>query len=253
MKTLFAVLALVLVGSLPSAGQSRPATRSTIAVPKGFISINGTYEVNSNDFRDSSTIHENVEDGQLSTDYQIKGGPAINIAGGATLWRHFGLGVGVSRVSHPTGTTLTASVPHPFFFNRARTVNGTIVDLSRKELAVHVQARGVFPVTPRLDVMLFGGPSFFRVTQGVVTDFSYLENYPYDSASFDAAVTTTAKKSKVGFNAGGDVAFFFSRQVGVGFTAQFDRTSVDLPSASGGTIDVRAGGMQAGGGLRLRF
>lgn len=101
--------------------------------------------------------------------------------------------------------------------------------------------------------MLFGGPSFFQVTQGVATDFTYLDSYPYDSASFDAAVTTTAKQSKVGFNAGGDVAFFFSRQVGVGFTAQFAGATVNLPSVSGGTTNVKAGGLQAGGGLRLRF
>jgi hypothetical protein len=66
-------------------------------------------------------------------------------------------------------------------------------------------------------------------------------------------VTTNAKRNKVGFNAGGDVAFIFSRQVGFGFTAQFAGATVDLPSAFGGTTDVKAGGMQAGGGLRLRF
>ena len=62
-------------------------------------------------------------------------------------------------------------------------------------------------------------------------NFTYLDGCAYDSASFDAAVTTTAKESKVGFNVGGDVAMFFSRRVGVGFTAPFAGTTVTLPSA----------------------
>ncbi len=246
MKTLPAVLALMLLGTLSSASAQ---TRQL----KAFVSVNGAYQVNSNDFRDAATFRENAEDGQLNTDYEVKGGPTFDIAGGATLWRQLGLGVGVSRYSRPTGATLNASVPHPFFFNRARSVDGTVADLSRKELAVHVQARGAFPVTQRLLLTAFGGPSFFQVTQGVATDFTYVDSYPFDSAAFGAAVTTTAKQSKVGFNAGGDVAFFFSQQVGVGFTAQVARATVDLPSASGGTIGVKAGGTQAGGGLRLRF
>ena len=91
------------------------------------------------------------------------------------------------------------------------------------------------------------------MTQGIAADFTYVDSYPFDSASFGSAVTTTAKQSKVGFNAGGDVAYFFSRQVGVGFTAQFARAKMNLPSAIGGTTQVEAGGMQAGGGVRLRF
>ena len=255
MKVLHALLALSLLGSLPSASaQTRPVPRSTAAaLPRGFVSVNGTYQVNSNDFLDSATFRENAEDGQLVTDYKVRSGPVFDISGGAMLWRQLGVGVGVSRYSRPTAATLTASIPHPFFFNRARTVNGTAPDLSRRELAVHVQARWLFPMTPRLLVMVFGGPSFFQVTQGVATDFTYLDSYPYDSASFDAVVTTTAKQSKVGGNAGADVGFFFSRQIGVGFTAQLAGTTLDLRSASGGTTRVKAGGMQAGGGLRLRF
>jgi hypothetical protein len=253
LKTSLALLALVLSGSVHSAeAQSRPA-RPTIKPPRGFVSVNGTYQLTSNDFRDSATFHENVEDGQFGTDYRIKGGPAFDIAGGGTLWRNVGLGVAVSQRSHSTGATLTASIPHPFFFNRARSIDGAVNGLSRKESAVHVQVRGIFQVTRRLLVMGFGGPSFFQVTQGTVMDFSYSESYPYDSASFASAETTIAKRSKVGLNAGGDVAFFFSRQVGVGFTAQFAGTTVNIPSARGTTSNVKVGGIQAGGGLRLRF
>jgi hypothetical protein len=101
--------------------------------------------------------------------------------------------------------------------------------------------------------MVFGGPSFFQVQQGIVTGVRYSESYPFDSAAFASAETTSAKESKAGFNVGGDLAYFFTRQLGVGFAAQFSGTELDVPSAAGGTHKVRAGGFQAGGGLRVRF
>ena len=101
--------------------------------------------------------------------------------------------------------------------------------------------------------MVFGGPSFFQVKQGVITDFTISESYPYDDATFRAATMTAADASKIGFNAGGDVAFFFAKQVGVGGTVQFAGTTISLPAAGGASRDVKVGGGKAGGGLRLRF
>ena len=47
------------------------------------------------------------------------------------------------------------------------------------------------------------------------------------------------------------MAFFFTRQVGVGATVQFAGTSVELPGVLGSTQEVKVGGGQAGVGLRL--
>lgn len=132
-------------------------------------------------------------------------------------------------------------------------MSGEASGLTRDEFAIHVQARGVFAVTPRIQVMVFGGPSFFQIKQGVVTDFTYRDSYPYDEATFGSAVTSTAKVSKLGFGGGGDVAFFFTRQVGVGGTFQFAGTTVEIPAAGGAMREIKVGGAKAGGGLRLRF
>ncbi len=257
MKRLCIALALVMVGSFSSAfAQTQPAPRPARQPPapsRAFVSVNGAYQATSNDFRDSSSFRVNAEDGQLGVAYDVQAGPAFDIAVGATVWRQLGIGVGVSRFSRTTESTIAASVPHPFFFNRARSVSGTAGGLSRNETAVHVQARGTFPVHQRLVVMVFGGPSFFRVSQDMVTDFTYAETYPYDTATFSGPVTTNAKKGKVGFNAGADVAYFFGRQIGAGVTVKVAGTTVDLPSIGGGTAEVKAGGTQVGGGLRLRF
>jgi hypothetical protein len=57
----------------------------------------------------------------------------------------------------------------------------------------------------------------------------------------------------MGFNAGADLAFFFTRQIGVGATAQVSGASVELPSGGGDVQKVKTGGTKIGGGLRLRF
>ena len=108
------------------------------------------------------------------------------------------------------------------------------------------------PIGKRFRAMAFGGPSWFRVTQDVVTAFSFNQTYPFDQATLQAATTSSATKSRLGFNAGGDATFFISRQIGVGFTVMYSRADLTFP-AGDTTASIIAGGLQTGGGLRFRF
>jgi len=251
-------LALTVVLTLALSGVAEAQTRlPPVARPRpviserAFISVDGIYQVGSHDFGDSATIRENAENGRFDTDYTVKAGPAFNVSGGGLLSRSLAVGVGVTRFSKSTVTAVNASVPHPFFFNQPRSVTGEY-EGSRSELAVHVQVRGLIPVSDRVQVALFGGPSFFTVEQSIVSDFDFTESYPFDTATFSRVVADTQSESKVGFNVGGDVSYFFSRQVGVGMTAQYSGATVQMTVPSG-TADIKAGGGQIGGGLRLRF
>ena len=216
--------------------------------------MNGVFQTGAKDFGETVSFVENAENGTFTTKYNVESGPAFNISGGVALWRNVGVGAGLTRFSHATPISVTASVPHPFFFNRARSVTGDVGGLEREELAVHIQARAIFTPSPKIPVVVFGGPSFFSVKQDIVNDFENAETYPYDTATFSRGVNTTADESKVGFNVGADVGYFFTRQVGVGVSVQWSATTIDVPaSGSTGTFEINAGGLQAGGGLRLRF
>ena len=260
-----AAVVVILLGVAASAGaqakptqakpaQPRPAPRAAQPTDRIYISINGAFQTGAEDFGETVSFLENAENGTFSTEYNVESGPALNISAGATIWRNIGVGVGVTRFSHSTPISLTASVPHPFFFNRARPISGDIGGLKREELAVHVQARANFTPSPKIQAVLFGGPSFFSVNQGIVNDFEISETYPYDTATFSGGVTTTVDESNVGFNVGADVGYFFTRQIGVGGSVQWSGTTIDMPASGGtGTFELKAGGLQAGGGLRLRF
>jgi hypothetical protein len=238
----------------PRPGQPSPARRPSQPIDRIYISINGAFQTGVEDFGETVSFVENAENGTFTTEYDVESGPALNISAGATIWRNVGFGVGVTRFSHSTPSALSASVPHPFFFNRARSVTGDVGGLKREELAVHIQARAIFSPSPKIQGVLFGGPSFFSVKQGIVNDFEITETYPYDTATFSRGVSTTVDESKVGFNVGGDVGYFFTRQVGVGGSVQWSGTTIDVPASGGiGTFELKAGGLQAGAGLRLRF
>jgi len=244
-------LAAIGVAAAVSAAQVAWAQAPT--APRAFVAVNSDYQLAANDFADGAVKRANAEDGRFDTTYTVAAGRSFSISGGARLWRQLAVGVGLSRFAVSTPVSLNGTVPHPFFFSRPRPVSGTAPGLTREERTLHLQVGGVFALGPRIQLMAFAGPSFFHITQGVVTDFTYTESYPYDDARFAAATTTTASASTTGFNAGGDVAFFFTRQLGVGAMVQLSGTTIDLPAAGGGSRRVKVGGGHAGGGLRLRF
>jgi opacity protein-like surface antigen len=241
--------ALILAAGLPAAD----AAAQTATAGRVFVNVNGNYQATSTDFQDNVTFQQYAEDGSIDTDYEVKAAPVFDISGGAKVWRNLAVGIGVSRFSKSNAAVVTASIPHPFFFNRAREISGDSPALRRQETAVHVQAIYMVPVGERLEVSVFGGPSFFTVKQDLVTTVEYSESYPYDTATFTAADIEQQSESKVGFNTGVDVAYMFHPNVGVGGLVRFSRASVDFASPDGETVSVDAGGAQIGAGVRLRF
>lgn len=218
---------------------------------RGFVSVNGIYQATATNFSDNITFIEFVEQGDLDTRYKLDAGPLFDIGGTVRVWRNLGVGVNVSAFQRNDDASMTARIPHPFFFNRDRQISGS-QGVKRKERAVHIQGIWVVPVSRSLEFAVYGGPTFFSVEQDLVTKVLFAHEYPYDSARFTGTNVDNRTKSKFGFNLGVDVGFYFSRNVGVGWLARFSRASINLPSEDD-MVSVDAGGFQTGGGLRLRF
>lgn len=252
---LFVIVTFALCGAAdaqtrrpPRPGSSSP--RQAVA-ERVFFSGGVLFQVNSNDFTDAATIRRNAENGRLETSYDVGGGLAFDVSGSYVIWRNLAVGAGLTLFSKSTTTTIDAQVPHPFFFNQPRTVTGEF-EGDRSETAVHIQAKWLVPVNDKVLVTIFGGPSFFTVKQDIVNDFEYSESYPFDTATFTRAIAASQSESAVGVNVGADFAYFLSPNVGVGGVAQYSGATVEMTTPSG-TADVKAGGFQVGGGVRLRF
>ena len=231
---------------------AQPAAAQT--TDRIFVSVDGVYQAGTKDFNDGASFPLYAETATFTTGYHVKPGPAFNIAGSGRVMRQLAVGIAVSRFSRETPIAVSASLPHPFFFNRARSLSADVTGMYREERAVHVQLRVLLPSqSPHFQAAVFGGPSFYTVTQDVLNQVGYTEAYPYDSVTATNGQSSNVSTSKVGFNAGADIAYFFTRQVGVGGTAQYAGTTIELDSAGGDKVDAKVGGFQVGGGLRLRF
>ena len=170
------------------------------------------------------------------------------------------IGVGIhvvkAKFTYPAG--LAINLPHPLFFNRFAQDSDVATGLEREDLAVDVMGVFVVPTPSAWSVRVFGGPTRFTVKQDMVSDVRY--DQFFNLLGGNIVDLTGHDQTKVeghvwGFNAGADVAYFFTRYIGVGGTVRVNggTVSVDKEPLSEAPADFKAGGAQFGGGLRIRF
>ena len=247
--------AVAIISVFLLAATVRPA-RAQSDVPRGFVSVNGGLQTASSDFSDSVDFGHPLfgpEDGSFDASYPAGDDTGFDVGGGVRVWRNLALGANVSVFSRESDAGITGQLPHPFRFDRLRAINGTAAGLARTETAVHVQALWVIPVGRSVAITLFGGPTWFNVTQDLVTGITFDQAYPYDEATFTGASAREQSASAIGVHAGADVAYYFSERFGVGGTVRFSRGSVEFDSPGGDTVENDVGGAQTTAGLRLRF
>ena len=241
-----AAFLMTLLSATPASAQGRQWTG------RFWIGVNGGAQFGGTGFDDTFEAPLYTETERVTVDYPIATGPAIDGRGGYRVWKHFTIGLGVTRYSRRTEARVDAQVPHPFFDNQFRGIEGTTSTL-RGETTAHVLFGWMLPLSDRFRVVLTAGPSFVSVEQTLVTGVEFSETYPYDTAAFTGASTRRPSRRATGFNAGADVTWMFSTRVGAGGLVQISKARARVSPADGRSIAVDAGGVQASGGLRLFF
>ncbi len=243
---LWVVTGVVLVFPRPGTAQVRPSPRISLSVNAGTQNV-------SRNFTSESVLKINQEDGDVTARYAVRSASSFDIGGSVRVWRRLRLGVAVSQFEKARDAGVIGHIPHPFFFGQPRTVEGSAAGMTRRERAVHIQAAWTFPLTRRFDITVLGGPTFATVKQDLVSGVAYTENFPFDTATFTSAESERRSTDGVGLHVGADIAFPLTRQIGLGALIRFSRTSVNLDVPLGNRISVRAGGLHAGGGVRIGF
>lgn len=228
-----------------------PAAGAQSVAPRGLVTINGGLQSPSRTFSDSFTFEVNVEEATVRTNYEVTSGPFFDGGFSIRLLGPIGAGVGFSRFSRTETAKVSGTIPHPFFFDRGREIAGD-ADVKRNETAVHAQVVAFLPAGDRVLVVLSAGPSFFSVEQSLVTGVAYDESYPFDEASFRSATVRLERRDQVGFNAGADVVVRLGGSFGVGGMIRYAAATVDF-TIDDRTRSLEAGGLQAGGGIRIVF
>jgi hypothetical protein len=248
MRHILATLTVLL-----SAGVFAPAQAQGRAWPERFwFSLGGGYQPAANGFDDAFDRPLYAETERVTVDYPAGGGALVSASGGYRIWKHVTVGLGVTRNSRRSDALVAARVPHPFFDNQFRDVEGP-ARTRRAETGAHLLFGWMMPVTDRIRIVLSAGPSFLDVEQTLVTDVELSEVYPYDTAAYTGAATRRATGSATGFNAGADVFWMLSRRLGAGGLVQVTRATVRQDAGNGRRISVDAGGAQASAGIRLVF
>ena len=252
---LTAAIVIILPGTTRAqSGTRRPPARVASSAPASGrvrILLSGGAQRSLASFHQSFTVTRNVEDEPVTSDLKV--GMSGFFDAGVRIRVARRLSVGATGFSSPglaTGS-VDAKVPHPFYFSQPRDVTGDLSGLMRKESGVHIDLAYPLAVSGRTEVMLFGGPSYIRAEQELVTNVAYDEVYPFDKATFTSATTAVAKMGAPGFNVGVDATWRLSRATRAGALVRYSRADLTLSPASGNDVSLRAGGLHVGGTLQF--
>ncbi|MGH9382974.1 MAG: hypothetical protein ACRD2N_01580 [Vicinamibacterales bacterium] len=250
-KTAVAILVLAAL-----IGHSREAAAQW--TDRGYINFTPfTVEQGTTELNDTRTYVLYDERAETITNSKLTSGNIIDAGAGVRVWRNISVGGAFHMENNKTDVAITGTVPNPIFFNRPRSLTATATQLKRKESAGHLQFGWMVPVgSSRLDVLVFAGPSWFRLEQEVVSDVIIAERgLPFTEVVVQPTIVNR-KKSIVGYNVGVDATYVFWQndrvRLGAGGFVRYSKaeSSVFLMTTDRAT-DV--GGAQYGLGVRFRF
>ena len=190
--------------------------------------------------------------------YGLPTGAFFDVGGGWMFHPRVGAGISVAGAAHEETATLSATIPHPLFFDLPASATASTADtLTRSETAIDLQVMAIVtPPDAALTVRVFAGPTHFRVRQDTVNDVLYQEAITGGnvfSITITDAVIVEEDASGWGFHAGADVRYLFTPRVGVGAIVRVSRGEMDIAGIFGDPTTIDTGGVQIGGGLRLKF
>lgn len=248
------VVTLVVCGLLAASGnaaaQARPWT------DRGYANINFGFQPSPGDVEAEITRTVYQEEGLLNVNGQVDGGPLLDVSAGLRIWRNVSAGLGYHRVASDADWRVSGSVPHPVFFNRPREFSTDVTGLDRTESALHLSFGYMIVLNDRIDVHITGGPSFFWLSQNVVSDVTVEEAGPPFTSVTVTPQVAKRRDTPVGGHIGADVSYKFYER------GRFTFRGGAFMRYAGGSADLQVinedvssdvGGFQFGFGLRTRF
>jgi hypothetical protein len=217
------------------------------------VDVSAGQQATATQFRQAGTFEEFLENASFNVANEVKKDAFYDVAFNVRLWRGLSAGLAVSYFTKADDAAVEASIPHPFFFDRPRSIGGPGAGLKRTETGVHILVAWIVPATDRFELTFSGGPSVFQVQQDLVQRVSYSQSYPYDAAQFTGVAAQRIKDDAVGGNVGADVTWKLSRHVGIGAAIRYSHATFDTSIVSSEPTSFDVGGLHAGGGLRFIF
>jgi len=256
---------LAMVLSLAGAVCAAPARAQSTRAVEGLFSANASILWPAATSVTLSTVADDPPDrAEAKTQFDLGSRPGFDIGGGILVRRRLFLGAAVSRFTDAPMGTLTLTVDHPAFHPRL-TATGDVGELKRSERRLDLQFGYAMPLSRRVTVIVFGGPSRFDLSQDLVADFRVSEEFSRSTGSYRLTSpshfeTEKSKASGWGYNVGADTSVMLTKVFGVGALVRYSRATLDVRDPLASDLEDRdvtrpidAGGLQVSGGIRLHF
>jgi hypothetical protein len=254
----------LITGAICALAMAATAAAQT-PVERVWIDVNaGSASAADDSFAMTAAVDRAHEPADFAAHYHVPRNASFDFGGGVMVTPVVGVGINVGGSMHEAPADLLARLPHPYFLDAFASAGGrTDIPMQRIERCLNVQAMLVPVRTRHFRLRAFGGPSYFRIEQDSVTDIVYNQFYFVHSRANVAELSeyelVRIAGSGWGFHAGADGSVFFTRLLGLGGFAKYGRGAIDLENTVAtalgqhAQVGIKAGGMQVGGGLRLKF
>jgi hypothetical protein len=183
----------------------------------------------------------------------------VEINGGVRLGGAIAMGVYLGGVNSEYKVGLGATVPHPLLFNHSATAaSTTATTLQRHDRSLDISVVYLPPLANKnVSLRFFGGPTYFTVSQDMVSDIGYEQTYNLFGVNI-VNITTFQQKAvdstAWGVHGGFDFGYFLTRYIGIGGGLRVNAGSASVEDPLSLTAaKLKLGHVTAGGGLRLRF
>jgi hypothetical protein len=237
---------MVGAGILVACGAPSASAQAITWTDNVFVNVSAGGQIRSQNLDNNFAFPLFDETATVDVTRKVGNGPLFDITGGVHLTGHIGVAVSYSHYSHNSDGALTASIPDPIFFDSPRTVTGSVAGMAYSENVFAPLFVYAIPLTDKIDMMILAGPAVGRISEDVVSDVSETEA----AGGPQVAVTRgSTSKSYVGGQAGVDLRYMLTKQVGVGGFVRYNGARGHVS----GNLKAEVGGVQLGGGLRLRF
>jgi hypothetical protein len=241
MKTVAAVM-VVGAGLLSATTASAQTPQWT---DKAFLNVSGGVQVGKKDATTTLSFPLYDETATIETSREVKGSPIWDVTGGVRVWNNFGVGLSLSGRKATSDGVTTASIPHPLFYDQARTVTGSISDMEHKEFWAGLMLAYMYPVTDKFEVMALLGPAVAMVKHEAVNTVDIVEGgTPTVTVGLE-----TLEKDVWGFMAGLDGRYLITNRIGAGMFIRYASATANLSP----DLKLKVGGFQVGAGVRVKF
>jgi hypothetical protein len=224
-------------------------------VLRPLASVNFGFQAGSGDISQSlqPIIYDEAAKVDVSQTYE--NGPLVDVGGSYMLFGKWGVGVSYNHTSGDGNATIAAQIPDPKGFDNPRAVSLSASGLKHSEDAVHVDVLYRFAATPKIDVTVGGGPTFFAMKQEFVTELAVTETSPPPGPYNPGRHTDDHGREEIagGFNIGADVTYMLTPSMGVGCCSDSRMRTLAGRANTPTPIGVRAAASRSAAGSAIAF